>query len=141
MSVAAGGWLRIYIFPLNFIFLPLWLKLSILLIIIRFFFLSLYFFNLKELKKIGGTSIIIYFLGSIWLLPYISTFTFAPITNYGQKILKFVDQGWVEFLGGQGFIDKSKLLSSKRDVLNSISLKFFLFRFFVGGLILLLGLV
>lgn len=141
LSIVAGGWLSVYIFPLNFIFLPFWLKILILLIIFCFFFIGLYFLDLKEIKKNSGSTILIYFLGSIWLLPYISTFAFVPATRYGHKILKLVDQGWLEFIGGQGFISRTKLLSSNTDILNSIRLKFFLFRFFIGGLVLFLGLV
>lgn len=141
LSIVAGGWLSVYIFPLNFIFLPFWLKILILLIIFCFFFIGLYFLDLKEIKKNSGSTILIYFLGSIWLLPYISTFAFVPATGYGHKILKLVDQGWLEFIGGQGFISRTKLLSSNTDILNSVRLKFFLFRFFIGGLVLFLGLV
>lgn len=121
--------------------MPFWLKILILLIIFCFFFIGLYFLDLKEIKKNSGSTILIYFLGSIWLLPYISTFAFVPATRYGHKILKLVDQGWLEFIGGQGFISRTKLLSSNTDILNSIRLKFFLFRFFIGGLVLFLGLV
>lgn len=61
-----------------------------------------------------------------------------PIINFGVKILKFTDQGWTEFLGGQGVINKSSsLVSSKLDTLNIVNLKFFLFSFF-GGIILIL---
>ena len=64
-----------------------------------------------------------------------------PVTNFGSKILKFVDQGWVEYTGGQGFIAKSNLARSGLDLLNSVNLKFFLFSFFTGGAFIFLVLV
>jgi NADH-ubiquinone oxidoreductase chain 5 len=38
MSLIAGGWLRSTLFPLGFIFLPLWVKISVLAIIMILFF-------------------------------------------------------------------------------------------------------
>jgi len=139
MSVLAGGWLRVYLFPMNFIFLPLWLKLLVVTIIFSFFFIYFFLVDFKVIKKISSTSGLDYFLGSMWLLPFISTFALTPIIKYGVKILNLADQGWVEFLGGQGFIDKSKFISSKADVLNSVRMKFFIFSFFMGVLVLFLA--
>nr|AMM04648.1 NADH dehydrogenase subunit 5 [Folsomia candida] len=139
MSVLAGGWLSVYLFPMNFIFLPLWLKLLVVTMIFSFFFIYFFLVDFKVMKKISSTSGLAYFLGSMWLLPFISTFALTPIIKYGVKILNLVDQGWVEFLGGQGFIDKSKFISSKADVLNSVSMKFFMFSFFMGVLVLFLA--
>lgn len=138
LSLIAGGWLRGFMFPLNFIYLPPWLKLLIITIIFLFFVIYFLFLNTPQIKTLGGTCKFVYFAGSIWLLPFISSFLFMPIINFGVKILKFTDQGWTEFLGGQGVINKSSsLVSSKLDTLNIVNLKFFLFSFF-GGIILIL---
>nr|UHY94359.1 NADH dehydrogenase subunit 5 [Folsomia candida] len=141
LSVAAGNWLSGYLFPLNFIFLPGWLSVSVMFTILSFFFIHFFFMNMKNFKNLGSTAPVSYFLGSMWLLPFISSFTAMPLVSYGAKILKFVDQGWVEFMGGQGFIDKSKFMGSKVDLLNSVNLKFFMFSFFSAGVILFLGLL
>jgi len=41
-------------------------------------------------------------LGGIWFLPLISSAGAINWLDGGVKLLKFVDQGWVEILGGQG---------------------------------------
>ena len=42
------------------------------------------------------------FLGSIWFIPYISTYGIIKYPlHFGKLIYKSIDQGWSEYLGGQ----------------------------------------
>jgi len=55
-----------------------------------------------------------------------------PTIKLGEVFIKFFDQGWLEELGGQGFILKIKCYSSYLDFFTSIDLKnYLLFFFFV----------
>jgi len=54
-----------------------------------------------------------------------------PSFVIGARTLKFLDQGWVEYLGGQGFNEKTVALSSKVDITNLLGLRFYLFTFFM----------
>lgn len=54
-------------------------------------------------KKLYG------FYGIMWGLPVISTFFFIGPLNFGLKLVKFIDQGWIEELGGRGIYKKIAL--------------------------------
>lgn len=105
IAIIGGRILNWLLFPTPYIIcLPFYLKQLTLLVCIvggllgylisnvNFYFInkSLFFYNFS------------YFLGSMWFMPYISTY---GIINYpllfGKKIYKFIDQGWSEFFGGQ----------------------------------------
>jgi len=72
----------------------------------------------------------VYFIGSMWLLPFLTSIIFIPSLKIGGIVIKYVDQGWVEFLGSQGVINKTNFVSSKIDFINLLNLKFYLFFFF-----------
>nr|YP_010954804.1 NADH dehydrogenase subunit 5 [Hemisodorcus donckieri]WMW30189.1 NADH dehydrogenase subunit 5 [Hemisodorcus donckieri] len=78
----------------------------------------------KSLKFIWSSM----FFGSMWNMPYISTFG----VNYyflqeGEKIYSTVDQGWSEYMGGQNFYFSLSLLSKFFLIFSSNNLKIFLF--------------
>jgi len=73
----------------------------------------------------------VYFIGSIWLLPFLTSIIFIPSLKIGGIVIKYVDQGWVEYLGSQGVINKTNFISSKVDFINLLNLKFYLFIFFI----------
>jgi len=131
LSVAAGGWTRAIFFPLRFIYLPFLIKIFILVMILLFFILWFSILSFRNIIISDYTRLIKYFLGSIWLLPFLSTALLTPSLKVGRFFLKFVDQGWVEILGGPGFIKKSSQLAVGVDLLNKIGLKFYLFSFFI----------
>jgi hypothetical protein len=86
------------------------------------------------------TSKIAYFLGSMWLLPFLSTILFMPLVHLGESLVKFFDQGWVEYFGGQGSIQSLKKYSSFLDYYLSLGVKSYLLVFMfivVGGFIVL----
>jgi NADH-ubiquinone oxidoreductase chain 5 len=75
--------------------------------------------------------LIIYFYGNIWGLPVISTFSWVKSMLIGLSYLKFIDQGWLEELGGQGGFNKISSNSSYIDNWNILGVKFYLFLFFI----------
>nr|WGL39516.1 NADH dehydrogenase subunit 5 [Limbodessus compactus] len=102
----SGSVLSWYIFPTPLIIcLPYWMKFLVLVVSLiggwlgyeiskfslNYFSKSLSFYNLSN------------FLGSMWFLGTISTFfvNYVPLMM-SFKLYKVFDQGWNEFLGGQG---------------------------------------
>nr|YP_009704171.1 NADH dehydrogenase subunit 5 [Prismognathus prossi]QEN73229.1 NADH dehydrogenase subunit 5 [Prismognathus prossi] len=67
------------------------------------------------------------FFGSMWNMPYISTFgvNFYPLV-LGRTFYSVVDQGWSEYSGGQNFYFKISLLSQFMQLLYKNNLKVFL---------------
>lgn len=64
-------------------------------------------------------------------MPLISTISFVPLTKLGFTLIKYLDQGWIELLGGQGFHKKARSYSLNLDYSGLLSLKSYLFIFFV----------
>lgn len=71
------------------------------------------------------------FFGGIMNIPFLSTYTSILLLNYGIYLLKNLDQGWIEIMGGQGTINKIILIIGEGDKLNYISLKFYLSIYFL----------
>jgi hypothetical protein len=72
-----------------------------------------------------------HYIGSIWFIPYLSTFFFIPFLKLGKTLIKFMDQGWVEYLGGQGSNITLSRISSKTDYFYLLNLKSYLLIFFM----------
>nr|AMP43814.1 NADH dehydrogenase subunit 5 [Suragina sp. KW-2016] len=144
MAIVGGSLLNWLIFPIpDMICLPSYLKLLTLFVCIMggiFGYLisnvSLYFIN-KSLLYFFISS----FLGSMWFMPYISTY---GIINYplllGEKMLKNIDQGWSEFFGGQMIYNSLKNYSSINQFIQNNNLKIYLM-IFVMWIILLISLL
>lgn len=79
--------------------------------------------NLKIFRKIS------LFFGGIINIPILSTYGLVPLLNFGSKIMKRFDQGWLELMGGQGFINKVIFSMGEGDRLNYINLKIYLSAF------------
>jgi len=111
------------------IYLPIVFKIIIILRLIAV--LVVYFEVIKLLilqKKKAGSKLFIFFR-SMWFLPYLTRFVFFPVLIAGTMILKFVDQGWTEQIGGRAIgraLNKSSRIFS---LFNFIGLKFYLLRF------------
>nr|YP_010533958.1 NADH dehydrogenase subunit 5 [Condylostylus luteicoxa]UXX49972.1 NADH dehydrogenase subunit 5 [Condylostylus luteicoxa] len=135
MSIIGGSLLSWLIFPTPYmICLPSYLKLLTLVVCLLGGFMGylissvkLYFFN---------KSLIYYklswFLGSMWFMPYISTY--GLISNslvLGGTVYKSMDQGWSEFIGAQNLymnlVNMSKYVSSVQNNNLKIYLMFFVF--------------
>nr|AQT26352.1 NADH dehydrogenase subunit 5 [Drosophila melanogaster] len=142
MSIIGGSMLNWLIFPFPYmICLPIYMKLLTLFVCIvgglfgylislsNLFFLnkSLFMYNLST------------FLGSMWFMPYMSTYgmIFYPL-NYGQLVVKSFDQGWSEYFGGQHLYQKLSMYSKTLFLMHNNSLKIYLLLFVFWILILLI---
>lgn len=72
-----------------------------------------------------------YFLGGIWFIPIISTSLFIVALKIGANLLKFVDQGWVEYLGGQGLIKTLNIKGVRLDYSLFTGVQVYLIVFFI----------
>lgn len=53
-----------------------------------------------------------------------------PVLKLGQIFLKFMDQGWLEYIGGQGVITQFKGYTTIYDSFNLLNVKSYLLVFF-----------
>nr|AQT19247.1 NADH dehydrogenase subunit 5 [Zeugodacus depressus] len=71
-----------------------------------------------------------YFFGSMWFMPYISTY---GVISYplilGGSVVKSFDQGWSEFLGGQNLYGELIKYSQHMFIMHNNSLKIYLLLF------------
>lgn len=109
--------------------------------LIIFFILSYLIYALilgvRELRFRGSGLSVVYFLGGMWFIPLLSTGGFIKVLQLGRLLLKYVDQGWVELLRGQGAYKIYSRGASGLDLTLSSRLKIYLFSFFlVVGLLL-----
>nr|YP_010693250.1 NADH dehydrogenase subunit 5 [Bactrocera musae]WCB99055.1 NADH dehydrogenase subunit 5 [Bactrocera musae] len=133
MSIVGGSMLSWLIFPTPYmICLPSYLKLLTLFVCVVGGVLgylisnvSLFYFN-KSLHNY----LVSYFSGSMWFMPYISTY---GIMNYplvlGMSVYKSFDQGWSEFLGGQNLYNELVKYSQYVSVMHNNNLKVYLLLF------------
>nr|ACP04304.1 NADH dehydrogenase subunit 5 [Drosophila pseudoobscura] len=140
MSIIGGSMLNWLIFPYPYmICLPLSMKLLTLFVCILGGLLG-YLISLTNLYSLNK-SFIFYnfstFLGSMWFMPYISTYgmIFYPL-NYGQIVVKSFDQGWSEYFGGQHLYQKLVNYSQILFLMHNNSLKIYLMLFVFWILIL-----
>nr|WPN85832.1 NADH dehydrogenase subunit 5 [Melinda sp.] len=140
MSIFGGSMLSWLIFntPLVVV-LPIYLKLLTLFVCILGGFMgylisnvSLFFYN-KALNNYSFS----YFLGSMWFMPYISTY---GIINYSlmmsMMMVKCFDQGWSEYFGGQQLYFNLKKNSQLNQMLQNNNLKIYLLSFIFWIIIL-----
>nr|YP_010022557.1 NADH dehydrogenase subunit 5 [Sarcophaga hervebazini]QOP39405.1 NADH dehydrogenase subunit 5 [Sarcophaga hervebazini] len=133
LSIFGGSMLSWLIFPSPMVIvLPFYLKLLTLFVCIvgglmgyLISNVSLFFFN-KALNNYNSS----YFLGSMWFMPYISTY---GIMNYslivGKLVVKSFDQGWSEYFGGQQLYYNLVKNSQLNQVLQNNNLKIYLLSF------------
>lgn len=131
LSVLAGSLMSWFYFPFVFIYLPFLVKILVMFSLMLISLLIVAGLSNKKLIVSPVTRVAVYFMGSIWLLPYISTFVFMPLTKIGEGILKMMDQGWLEQIGGQGAINKFNNFSAPIDYFASRGVKTYLFTFFL----------
>ncbi|YP_009235826.1 NADH dehydrogenase subunit 5 (mitochondrion) [Bactrocera latifrons] len=133
MSIVGGSMLSWLVFPTPYmICLPSYLKLLTLFVclvggLFGYFIsnVSLFYFN-KSLHNY----LVSYFSGSMWFMPYISTY---GIINYplmlGLMVCKTFDQGWSEFLGGQNLYRELVKYSQHVSIMHNNNLKIYLLLF------------
>nr|WCB98353.1 NADH dehydrogenase subunit 5 [Zeugodacus cilifer] len=133
MSIFGGSMLSWLIFPTPYmICLPSYLKLLTLFVCIvggvmgyLISNVSLFYFN-KSLSNYLSS----YFFGSMWFMPYISTYGIInhPL-SLGGIVCKSFDQGWSEFLGGQNLYSELVNYSQQISVMHNNNLKVYLLLF------------
>nr|QXO90720.1 NADH dehydrogenase subunit 5 [Sarcophaga caerulescens] len=133
LSIFGGSMLSWLIFPSPMVIvLPFYLKLLTLFVCIvgglmgyLISNISLFFLN-SALNNYNSS----YFLGSMWFMPYISTY---GIMNYslivGKLTVKSFDQGWSEYFGGQQLYYNLIKNSQLNQVLQNNNLKVYLLSF------------
>nr|QIC19208.1 NADH dehydrogenase subunit 5 [Ocydromia sp. DY-2020] len=141
MSIIGGSILNWLIFPIPvMICLPWYLKFLTLFVCIiggvsgyLMSNVSLYFSN-KSLNKYN----LINFLGSMWYMPYLSTYgiIFYPL-NMGVLVMKSFDQGWSEYFGAQKLYQNLTTYSRLNQVIQNNNLKIYLLTFILWIMILL----
>ena len=140
IRIIGGSILRWLIFPTPYmICLPIYLKLLTLFVCVIGGFIGYLISNVSlfYLNKSFNNYLISYFFGSIWFMPYISTY---GIINFslilGKIVYKSFDQGWSEFLGGQNLYNR--LIKNSRLIffLHNNNLKIYLLLFILWIIIL-----
>nr|WJW73795.1 NADH dehydrogenase subunit 5 [Pseudomicrodon sp.] len=93
---------------------------------------SLYFYN-KSLLFYSLS----YFFSSMWFLPFISSYgiIYYPL-NFGDVVLKNIDQGWSEYFGSQNLFDNLMNYSRYNYLMQINNLKIFYLLFILWVLIL-----
>nr|UBI44065.1 NADH dehydrogenase subunit 5 [Paratectonatica tigrina] len=130
-AIMAGFFLQnifIQFNPCPFIIPFLYKMLTIMVIFLGLFFAAIMWdeeFYPKKMNKMK------YFFSTMWFLAPISA---QPLTKFsmvfGTNLMKSIDQGWLEILGGQGALMTVSLASKKNQ---SIQMKFF--NFFISLMI------
>lgn len=111
-AISFGSFISWFYFPSFFIYLPDLFKLLILTGVLLIFFIMLEHIQVLSLVKSNALSKWVYYVGRMWFLPSISTFLFIPLLKIGKILIKYFDQGWLEFMGRQGinkFISRTSL--------------------------------
>nr|YP_010596272.1 NADH dehydrogenase subunit 5 [Taxigramma karakulensis]WAJ60517.1 NADH dehydrogenase subunit 5 [Taxigramma karakulensis] len=133
MSIIGGSMLVWLIFPTPMVvILPFYLKMLTLFVCLigglmgyLISNVSLFFFN-KSFNNYNLST----FLGSMWFMPYISTY---GVINYslvlGKINLKSFDQGWSEYFGGQQLFYMLMENSQKNQLMQNNNLSIYLLNF------------
>nr|UOU85338.1 NADH dehydrogenase subunit 5 [Pollenia vagabunda] len=140
LSIFGGSMLSWLIFSTPMVIvLPLYLKMLTLFVCLMgglmgylISNISLYFYN-KALNSYYFS----YFLGSMWFMPYISTY--GLISYYlviGKLVNKSFDQGWSEYWGGQQLYKNLIKTSQLNQMLQNNNLKIYLLSFVIWIVIL-----
>nr|AZL93523.1 NADH dehydrogenase subunit 5 [Xyela sp. ZJUH_2016036] len=141
MAIMGGSMLSWLIFPIPYmICLPFFMKILALLVSLVGGIMGYYLAMMKlgKIMKMGFVYTIKNFLGSMWFMPILST---QGIMNLplllGSNMMKSMDQGWSEYIGGQGI----NMLMINYSLLNqwyqNNNLKLYLIIFMVWFVVLL----
>nr|UGN61648.1 NADH dehydrogenase subunit 5 [Cryptocercus wolongensis] len=141
MSILGGSFLSWVIFPTPvMVCLPFYLKCLVLLVSFMGGWMGFEMSSLNfssDLISLNFSSLIIFF-GSMWFMPYVSTYgmSFFPLF-FGYYSLKVFDFGWSEYFGGQNLNFLFMSLSGFNYWFQYNSLKLFLL-FFVMWMVILI---
>nr|QTC08169.1 NADH dehydrogenase subunit 5 [Parachauliodes japonicus] len=142
LAVMGGGMLSWLIFPSPvMICLPMLLKL--LALIVSLFWGGFIGYEISKINLVWDSNSLksyfyVTYFGSMWFMPLLSTkFVSYIFLKMGYFIIKNIDQGWSEFLGGQGVYKLLSTGSSKSELLQFNSLKIYLLSFVMWVIILI----
>nr|AYW52614.1 NADH dehydrogenase subunit 5 [Heterostomus curvipalpis] len=141
MSIIGGSMLSWLIFPTPYmICLPYYLKLLTLFVclsggLVGYIISNVNLYYLNKSLNFYTTSM---FLGSMWFMPYISTYglIFYPL-SLGMIVIKSFDQGWSEYMGGQMLYYSLKNYSKFNQIIQNNNLKIYLLTFILWMIVLL----
>nr|AII41703.1 NADH dehydrogenase subunit 5 [Petrobiellus sp. 2 JZ-2014] len=141
MSIMVGSILSWFIFfSFEVILLPWMMKYLILFVC---FVGGLMGYMLSEIQlavKAAGLMAYgaVWFKGSMWFMPFISTYGMCKSLFMGIIYLKNMDQGWLEFYGAQGVKKFFIEVSDKNQDWHGLSIKIYLMTFFMWIVVLML---
>nr|QXT45832.1 NADH dehydrogenase subunit 5 [Stenonema femoratum] len=142
MSVVGGSMLSWLLFPTPaMVCLPLGLKtlaLSVSLLGGWLGYEMAKFSISEELKSLTFYNSVV-FMGSMWFMPFLSTYgvSRAPL-SLGSSLVKSMDQGWSEKMGGQGIYTSLQNASMFNQWVQNNSLKIYLTSFILWVMILMM---
>nr|YP_009387532.1 NADH dehydrogenase subunit 5 [Nauphoeta cinerea]ARS88101.1 NADH dehydrogenase subunit 5 [Nauphoeta cinerea] len=144
MVIIGGSVLSWMTFPSPLtIILPVWLKLMVIFVSFIGGWIGYELSKMKVTSSLMSLEFlnITSFLGSMWNMPYLSTFgvSYEPLF-IGYSTLKSSDFGWNEYFGGQGFYLMIMYMSKINQWWQFNNLKMFLM-FFVMWMIMILYLL
>nr|UOU85247.1 NADH dehydrogenase subunit 5 [Tachydromia umbrarum] len=142
MSIVGGSMLNWLIFPTPYmICLPFYMKFLTLLVCILGGIMGYLISNMGLYYKMNNSSknyYLVSFLGSMWFMPYISTYGIIYYPLYwGMYSIKIIDQGWFEIWGGYSIYNSLIKLSKINQVMQNNNLKIYLLTFVLWVIILL----
>nr|QZP41185.1 NADH dehydrogenase subunit 5 [Geoscapheus dilatatus] len=141
MVILGGSILSWLIFPTpSYIFLPIYLKVLVIMISLigGWFGYELSMISIGEDKVSLNLINLSSFLGSMWYMPYLSTYgvSMSPLMT-GYSSMKSFDMGWNEYFGGWGIYNMYMGMSSINQWCQFNNLKMFLM-FFVMWIIVIM---
>lgn len=125
LSIAGGTTLSWLFFPQFIVFLSYFTKTLVIAGLVLTFLLIRNYQNLNLTSKKAFT-----YFATIWYLPTLTINTFIPVLNKSVLYIKLFDQGWLEFLGGQGIRTGISGASIKLDISHVINIKQLLYLMF-----------
>jgi len=117
--------------PTKLVVLPPVIKVSVLIIFVLLFVTALKCISQKSLNLVSLSNFFNHYTGSMWFMPILSAELFLPVLNRARMILKLVDQGWIEYYGGQGAYGVLSKISVVIDLFNYSNLKYYVFSSFL----------
>nr|AMW68041.1 NADH dehydrogenase subunit 5 [Climacia areolaris] len=132
LTLMGGSMLNWLIISPSMIYLPMVLKLMVYLVIILGAWMGLEIYNISMLMKSYYLKFynMNLFMGNMWYMPLLSVMGLNQyILKIGWNYIKYLDQGWSEYLGGQGIYNfmKSKSMYYQLFMNNEFKIYFLLF--------------
>nr|AST10228.1 NADH dehydrogenase subunit 5 [Abachrysa eureka] len=121
--------------------LPMKLKLLTLLVSITGAYLGyeLFQYNISWKLNLLNNYMLLNFIGNMWYMPMISTIGLNYFNlKIGYKIIKMIDQGWNEYLGGQSIYNWMMINTNLLYYITKNDLKIYLMIFILWILFILL---